>query len=64
VASDRKGLYARARAGVIPKFTWISVAYEPPPDAAITVDTRTTSVEDACTLIVGALTSRGYLVPS
>ena len=63
-ARDRKGLYARARAGLIPQFTGISDAYEPPPDAALTVDTRTTSVEDACTLIVGALTSRGYLVQS
>ena len=30
---DRKGLYAKARAGVVPHFTGVSDPYEPPTDA-------------------------------
>ena len=37
---DRKGLYARARAGLIPGFTGISDPYEPPDDAALRIDTE------------------------
>jgi sulfate adenylyltransferase len=59
---DRKGLYAKARAGLIPQFTGVSDPYEAPADAAVTVDTRYTSVGEACTLVIEALVSRGYLV--
>lgn len=61
-ARDRKGLYARARAGLVPQFTGVSDPYEPPPDAAVTIDTRDVSVEAACTAVVDALVSQGYLV--
>ncbi|MFV2145927.1 adenylyl-sulfate kinase [Isoptericola sp. G70] len=46
-ARDRKGLYAKARAGEIPEFTGISSPYEVPEDADVVVDTSVTSVEDA-----------------
>jgi sulfate adenylyltransferase len=36
---DRKGLYAKARAGEIPEFTGISSPYEEPQDAAVRIDT-------------------------
>jgi sulfate adenylyltransferase len=36
---DRKGLYAKARAGIIKEFTGISDPYEEPQDADVTVDT-------------------------
>ena len=36
---DRKGLYAKARAGEIPEFTGISSPYEEPEDPAVRVDT-------------------------
>jgi sulfate adenylyltransferase len=36
---DRKGLYAKARAGEIPEFTGISSPYEEPKDAAVHIDT-------------------------
>ena len=36
---DRKGLYAKARAGIIKEFTGISDPYEVPEDADLTVDT-------------------------
>jgi len=61
-ARDRKGLYAKARAGLIPNFTGVSDPYEPPANAALTIDTRDTSVDAACALIVARLTSEGYLV--
>ena len=36
---DRKGLYAKARAGEIPEFTGISSPYEEPEDADVRIDT-------------------------
>ena len=44
---DRKGLYARARAGEVPNFTGISAPYEVPTDADLTIDTTHTSVDQA-----------------
>ncbi|RNL77481.1 adenylyl-sulfate kinase [Nocardioides marmorisolisilvae] len=44
---DRKGLYAKARAGEIPEFTGISSPYEEPTDAAVRVDTTGRTIEDA-----------------
>ena len=44
---DRKGLYAKARAGEIPEFTGISSPYEEPADAAVRVDTTGRTIEDA-----------------
>jgi sulfate adenylyltransferase len=44
---DVKGLYAKARAGEIKGFTGIDDPYEPPLDAALTIDTTTVAVADA-----------------
>ena len=44
---DRKGLYARARAGLIPEFTGISSPYEEPVDADLVIDTTDVSVAEA-----------------
>ncbi|GAB3174553.1 hypothetical protein GCM10027059_46970 [Myceligenerans halotolerans] len=46
-ARDRKGLYAKARAGIIPDFTGISSPYEAPEDADVVIDTSQTSVVEA-----------------
>ena len=46
-ARDRKGLYARARAGEVKDFTGISSPYEPPRDADLVIDTTTTTVDEA-----------------
>jgi sulfate adenylyltransferase len=43
---DRKGLYARARAGEIPEFTGISSPYEEPEDAAVRLDTTGRTVSE------------------
>jgi sulfate adenylyltransferase len=58
---DRKGLYAKARAGLVPQFTGISDPYETPDDAAIAIDTERLSVDEASTLIVDYLRGAGYL---
>ncbi len=53
---DRKGLYAKARAGEIPDFTGISSPYEEPTDAAVRIDTTGRSIEDCLAELVPALT--------
>ncbi len=57
-ARDRKGMYARARAGQIPDFTGISSPYQAPSDADVVIDTTTTSVDDAVARIRDALDAR------
>ena len=42
---DRKGLYAKARAGIIKEFTGISDPYESPQDADVVIDTSGTHAE-------------------
>lgn len=58
---DRKGLYAKARAGLIPDFTGISAPYEEPRDADVVVDTSQRSRRDAVQLVLDVLTSGGWL---
>lgn len=52
---DRKGLYAKARAGEIPDFTGISSPYEVPTDAELTVDTTGRTIEDVLSEVLRAL---------
>jgi len=52
---DRKGMYAKARAGEIPEFTGISSPYEVPEDATVRVDTTGRTIEDALSDVLGAL---------
>lgn len=60
---DRKGLYARARQGLIPQFTGISDPYEPPTRAEIEINTSEVSATDAVDRIIAYLTQAGYLIP-
>jgi sulfate adenylyltransferase len=60
-ARDRKGLYAKARAGLIDHFTGVSDPYEEPRDADLTIDTSVTSRQQAVEAILGLLTSGGWL---
>ncbi len=60
---DRKGLYARARAGEIPDFTGISSPYEVPADARLRVDTTGRTVEAALAEVLQALYDDGWLRP-
>jgi sulfate adenylyltransferase len=58
---DRKGLYAKARAGLIPEFTGVSDPYEEPQDPELAIDTAQYSVEEAVQKIVLKLEHEGYL---
>ncbi|CAN5173296.1 bifunctional sulfate adenylyltransferase/adenylylsulfate kinase [soil metagenome] len=60
-ARDRKGLYAKARAGMIPHFTGISDPYEAPVDAEVSVDTTHTTAAEAAQIILERLAAEGYL---
>jgi sulfate adenylyltransferase len=57
-ARDRKGLYAKARAGEIPDFTGISSPYETPDDADLVIDASVVAVEDAVAQVRVALSAR------
>ncbi|CAN5468034.1 bifunctional sulfate adenylyltransferase/adenylylsulfate kinase [soil metagenome] len=60
-ARDRKGLYAKARAGLIEHFTGVSDPYEEPDDAELRVDTTCTSASEAADAILDRLAADGYL---
>jgi sulfate adenylyltransferase len=60
-ARDRKGLYAKARAGVIGNFTGISDPYEEPTDADLVVDTSALSRHAAVDLVLAHLIRGGWL---
>ncbi|MBA7603460.1 putative bifunctional SAT/APS kinase [subsurface metagenome] len=61
---DRKGLYAKARAGVIKEFTGISDPYEQPADAELTIDTTAMSPEECVQQIILYLEKEGYIGPN
>jgi sulfate adenylyltransferase len=58
---DRKGLYAKARAGIIKEFTGISDPYENPTDADVIIDTTRLSAEEAAQQIILHLEREGYV---
>ena len=58
---DRKGLYAKARAGILKEFTGISDPYEEPQDADVVIDTATLSPEEAAQEILLFLEKEGYV---
>ena len=58
---DRKGLYAKARAGIIKEFTGISDPYDHPEDAEMHIDTTRLSAEEAAQQVVEMLEREGYL---
>jgi sulfate adenylyltransferase len=60
-ARDRKGLYAKARAGVIKEFTGISDPYEEPTDADLVVDTSLLTEQEAVAAVLRLLTAGGWL---
>jgi sulfate adenylyltransferase len=62
-ARDRKGLYAKARAGLI-DLTGISDPYEEPADADLVVDTSTMTREQATEAVLRLLTAGGWLSPA
>jgi sulfate adenylyltransferase len=62
-ARDRKGLYAKARAGIIKQFTGISDPYEEPTDAELVIDTASMSRPEAVAAVLRLLETGGWLAP-
>lgn len=60
-ARDRKGLYAKARAGLIKEFTGISDPYEIPERPEIIVDTRDCSPLEAAQMIIDRIRKDGFI---
>ena len=58
---DRKGLYAKARAGLIPEFTGISDPYEEPEDADLTLDTSRMAPDEAVSKVIDLLAEGGWV---
>jgi sulfate adenylyltransferase len=60
---DRKGLYARARAGQLRGMTGIDDPYEEPADAELVIDTSTMPVSAAIEVTLGYLVENGWVEP-
>jgi len=61
MSRDRKGLYAKARKGIIPEFTGISDPYEEPERPEIRIDTSTLTPMEAAQQIFLFLFKEGYI---
>ena len=60
-ARDRKGLYAKARKGLIPEFTGISDPYETPQNPELRIDTAAMNPMEAAQEIYLYLLREGYI---
>lgn len=59
---DRKGLYAKARAGLIKEFTGVSDPYEPPTQADVVIDTLGETPAQSAERIIAHLREMGFLI--
>ena len=55
---DVKGLYAKARAGLIKDFTGVNAPYEAPENPDVRIDTTQMSVEEAAAEVIKAITPK------
>jgi adenylyl-sulfate kinase len=60
---DPKGLYAKARAGIIPNFTGISAPYESPQAPELRLETAGRSIDDCAGEVIALLVDKG-LIPA
>ncbi|OZA82805.1 MAG: hypothetical protein B7X76_07625, partial [Azorhizobium sp. 39-67-5] len=58
---DVKGLYRKARAGLVKNFTGIDSAYEAPENPEIRLAGATRTAEDLADQVIAYLSSNGYL---
>jgi sulfate adenylyltransferase len=58
---DRKGMYAKARAGIVKEFTGISDPYELPEDADLSIDTSELTPEEAAREVLLFLARQGFI---
>ena len=57
---DPKGLYVKARSGVIPNFTGVSAPYEAPESPEILLQTEGKSVDECADEVIANLEGRGF----
>ncbi|OIJ12535.1 adenylyl-sulfate kinase [Anaerobacillus alkalilacustris] len=55
---DPKGLYEKARAGIIPNFTGISSPYEQPENPELTIETDNLSIEESVAKVIQYLETK------
>jgi sulfate adenylyltransferase len=60
---DRKGLYAKARAGQLTGMTGVDDPYEPPTDADLVLDTSSMQVGEAVAAVLRYLGAHGWIEP-
>lgn len=58
---DPKGLYKKARAGIIPEFTGISAPYEEPEAAELTIRTAGKTIDESADEVIAFLEGKGFL---
>ena len=58
---DRKGLYAKARAGVIKEFTGVSDPHEAPVSSELTLNAGHGSVDEEAEAILSLIKSSGFV---
>ena len=61
---DVKGLYQKARDGVIPEFTGISAPYEAPENPELTINTAEHGLDDCVAQVIEYLESKGIIPPA
>ena len=61
---DRKGLYAKARAGLIKGFTGVDDPYEVPESPELVIDTSNITPEEAVNQILDYLRQAGFIQPT
>lgn len=61
---DPKGMYEKARKGLIREYTGISAPYERPEDPEIVLETSVLSVEECLDRLMDYLIDNGYIQPS
>ena len=57
---DIKGLYKKAKLGLIPEFTGVNAPYEPPLNPDIEIDTSMLTVADAVEFILSSINKLGF----
>jgi bifunctional enzyme CysN/CysC len=60
-ARDPKGLYAKARAGVLPSFTGIDSPYEPPQNPDLVLDPTVTEPDELAERVIALLLTRAMI---
>ncbi len=60
---DRKGMYAKARAGLIKDFTGVDDPYEVPEHPELSIDTTNLTPDEAAQEVMLYLSRKGYLQP-